>query len=455
MQVRWAWLLGMSLSVSCVMAAAPAPTMIRNVTVVVLPEGRLEAGRDVLVRKGRIERIGPTGRIAAPAGTAVVNGGGRFLMPGLAEGHAHVPGPNQKDYAHDVLLLYLVHGITTIRGMLGDAWHLELRESLAKGEVLGPRLYTAGPSINGKSAPSSERAIAMVREQAAAGFDFLKLHPGLTREVFDAIAAASGPAKITFQGHVSEAVGVPHALEARQRAIDHLDGYVQALSTAACVGGPVGGGFFGIGLVHCVEDARIPELARQTREAGTWIVPTQILLEQWASPPTEESLRKRPTTRFVPPRVLEQWLESRRNFLGIEGLTPERAKRFVAIRRALIRELHAQGVPILLGSDAPQVFNVPGDSALEELRVYVESGLSPAEALSTGSVDVARFFGASERFGQVREGLEADLLLLEANPLQDVTAVRRLAGVMVRGRWLPRGELDRILAELAERAGGG
>lgn len=127
--------------------------------------------------------------------------------------------------------------------------------------------------------------------------------------------------------------------------------------------------------------------------------------------------------------------------------------RLVEIRRALIRELHAQAVPILLGSDAPQVFNVPGDSALEELRLYVEIGLTPAEALNTGTVNVARFFGASERFGQVREGFDADLLLLDANPLDDVRAVRKLAGVMVRGRWSTSEEIGRRLAALAEKHG--
>jgi len=455
MYVRLGVLIGVALAAQQAVAVDGPPTLFRDVTVVVLPEGRLDAHRDVLVRTGRIERIAPRGTLGAPAGSVVVNGRGRFLMPGLTEGHAHVPGPNQKEYAEDVLLLYLAHGLTTIRGMLGDAWHLQLRDRLNRGEALGPRPYAAGPSLNGNSAPTVERAAAMVREQAAAGFDFLKLHPGLKREVFDAIAATASASRIPFQGHVSDDVGVVHALAARQRAIDHLDGYMQELSDPACLAGPVSGGFFGVGLVHCVDEARIRELARLTRDAGTWIVPTQILLEQWAAPPGEDDLRARPAMRFMPPRVVTQWLDARRNFLGTQGLTPERASRFVEIRRALIRELHAQGVPILLGSDAPQVFNVPGDSALEELRLYAEIGLTPTEALNTGTVNVARFFGASDRFGHVREGFEADLLLLEANPLQDVRAVRQLAGVMARGRWLPRKELDELLAAVATRAARG
>src|SRR5688572_29467050 len=168
----------LALHVQAACAATAVPTLIRNVNVVVLPEGRLAQRRDVLVRAGRIERIGPGGRMPAPAGGLSVNGHARYLMPGLAEAHAHVPGPAEKAHARDVLMLYLLHGLTTIRGMLGDPWHLELREELARGEVLGPRLYTAGSSINGTSAPRPQRAVQMVRDQAAAGFDFLKLHPG-------------------------------------------------------------------------------------------------------------------------------------------------------------------------------------------------------------------------------------------------------------------------------------
>jgi hypothetical protein len=437
-------------------AAGAPPLLLRGVTVVELPEGRLATNRDVLVRDGRIERIAASGssRERTPKETLIVEGRGRFLMPGIAEGHAHVPGPKQQDYAEEVLLLYVAHGVTTIRGMLGDPWHLELRDRLARGEALGPRLYTAGPSLNGRSAPSVERAVQMVREQSAAGYDFLKLHPGLTRPVFDAIAAAGAEARISLQGHVSDEVGVPHALAAKQRAIDHLDGYVQAISDPACLGGPVSPGFFGIGLVQCADEKRIAQIVRDTRAAGTWMVPTQILVEQWAAPPDEQALRARPAVRYVRPAVIAQWLESRRDFLGLQGLTPERARRFTEIRRALIRAMHTQGVPILLGSDAPQVFNVPGDSALEELRIYVEIGLTPAEALSTATVNAARFFGAGDRFGQVREGLEADLLLLDANPLEDVRALRKLAGVVLRGRWLSREELDEHLEQLAARQAG-
>lgn len=425
--------------------------LFRNATVLTMSEAGVLAGHDVLIESRRIVRLAPTGDIEPPAGARIVDARGRFLMPGLAEMHAHVPAPPNEQYAHDVLLLYVAHGITTIRGMLGHPWHLELRADIAAGHVLGPRLYTSGPSLNGNSAPDADTARRMVREQQAAGYDFIKLHPGLKRDVFDAIVAAAREAGIPFSGHVSDDVGLAHALAARQSAIDHLDGYMQALAEERCLDGSVAAGFFGIGLTRCVDPDQLPLLVTATRLAGTWMAPTQVLLEQWALPPDEATLAARPAARYLPPAVLRQWADARSRFIGLQGLNRADAEAFVALRRRLIRELYAADVPILLASDAPQVFNVPGDSALMELAIYAESGLGNAGALATATVNPARFYGASGLFGQVREGLEADLVLLAGDPLEDIANVRRIEGVMLRGRWLDRAELDVRLAELEQR----
>ena len=432
-------------------APAPAPTLFTGATVITLSGAGTLLRHDVLVVDGRIARVAPAGTVEAPPGTRRVEAAGRYLIPGLAEMHAHLPGPERREYAEDVLLLYVAHGITTVRGMLGHPWHLELRESIAARETLGPRVYTAGPSLNGGSAPDAATARRMVREQKAAGYDFLKLHPGLKREVFDAIAEEARNAGIPFSGHVSEDVGLARSLEAGQRAIDHLDGYMQALVEPGCFDGPVAAGIFGIGLTRCASAARIPAAVKMTRDAGTWMAPTEVLLERWVYPPDLEALRRDPASRYVPDAVLEQWYAGRVRFLGAAALPADVAEKFVSLRRELIRQLHAGGVPLLLASDAPQVFTIPGESALAELELYVAAGLTPAEALTTGTVNPARFYAAGDVFGSVSEGLEADLVLLEGNPLEDISQVRRIAGVMVRGRWLDRGELDARLDALAAR----
>jgi imidazolonepropionase-like amidohydrolase len=188
-----------------------------------------------------------------------------------------------------------------------------------------------------------------------------------------------------------------------------------------------------------------------TRAAGAWMAPTEVLLERWVRPPDPGALRRQPASRYVSDEVLEQWYAGRVRFLGAAVIPADLAEKFVSLRRTLVRQLHAAGVPILLASDAPQVFNVPGESALAELELYVAAGLAPAEALATGTVNAARFYQAEGVFGTIREGLEADLVLLEGNPLEDIAQVRRIAGVMVRGRWLDRGELDAKLDALAAR----
>jgi len=428
------------------------PVVFRNAVVITMTGAGSLTGQDVLVDGGRIAAIAPSGSIGIPAGATIVDAAGRFLIPGLAEMHAHVPGPDQRAYAEDVLLLYVAHGITTIRGMLGHPWHLELRRAIAEREVLGPRLYTAGPSLNGGSAPDADTARRMVREQQAAGYDFIKLHPGLRRDVFDAIVEEARRLGIPFSGHVSDDVGVMHALAAHQSAIDHLDGYMQLLAEPRCLDGSVAPGFFGIGLTGCADMTRIPGAIEATLAAGTWQAPTQVLLEQWALPPSEDELRARPATRYLPARVLEQWRDARQRFIGLQALPETHARKFIALRRQLIRDMHEAGVPILLASDAPQVFNVPGDSALAELGIYVDSGLSTIDALATGTVNPARFYSAENVFGSIREGLEADLVLLGGNPLEDIRNIRNIEGVMVRGRWLDRTELDRRLGMLVARS---
>jgi hypothetical protein len=441
----------LSLSVlSCIAQAAEPHVLFKNATVITMDGGRVLAKHDLLVQDGRIARISPTGAVAAPDGTIVVDGTGRFLMPGLAEMHAHVPGPEPAGYAEDLLTLFAAHGITTIRGTLGQPLHLDLRNRIERGELIGPRLFTSGPSINGNTAPDAATARRMVREQKAAGYDFLKLHPGLEREVFDALAATSRAERIPFSGHVSVAVGVENALAAGQSAIDHLDGYLQALARPDCLDHPVPAGIFGLDLADCADDARIPQLVAATLTAGTAMVPTQILVEQWAEPPTDERLRARASYRFLSPATITQWRKARTRF---DPASPQ-AKRFVELRRELLRQMHAAGVPILLGSDAPQIFNMPGESTFAELELYGEIGLSPMDALATATVNVARFFGQENRFGRLREGLEADVLLLAADPRADLANVRRLEGVLLRGRWLPRDRLDVMLDDIAARQAG-
>ena len=404
---------------------------------------RVLADQTVVVRGSRIELVGPAASVTAPGDARRIDGRGKFLLPTLAEMHAHIPAGQATDAQIErVLYLYAAHGVGTIRGMLGHPRHLPLRDRVARGEIVGPTIHTSGPSLNGNTTPTPDAAAAAVRAQKAAGYDFLKIHPGVPRAAFDALAETARQLSIRFAGHVPADVGLARALEARYWTIDHLDGYVEAL---AGPGAPASE-MFGLNLVGRVDEARIGPLVAQTRAAGVAQVPTEALFEHWVGAATAEAMAGWPEMRFVPKAQLADWMKQKRE-LTAEFPAGQR-ERFLAVRRALLKQMHANGVTLLLGSDAPQVWNVPGASIHRELRYLVDAGLSPWAALETGTGAVARFFGTADR-GTVETGKRADLLLLDANPLEDIGNSSRIAGVMLAGRWLPRDELSARLDAIA------
>jgi imidazolonepropionase-like amidohydrolase len=425
-----------------------------NVTVIPMDRERRIPGQTVLVWDDRIVEIGPVARVKVPEGGVRVDGRGKFLIPGLAEMHAHIPGGQASDSVVErTLFLYLAGGITTVRGMLGHPRHLELRARAARGELLSPTIYASGPSLNGNSIPDAAAAAKAVIAQKAAGYDFLKIHPGVSREAFDTLAATARRSGMPFAGHVPEEVGIARALEARYATIDHLDGYIEGMLRE---GSPVSAdqsAFFGMNLGEHLDEAKLPALVEATRRAGVWNVPTQVLLENLTVAGSSQELARRPEMRYVPPENRAQWAEVKDGMLAETNSTAESARRMIEMRRRLIKALHTAGAGLLLGSDAPQFYNVPGFSIHRELESLVASGLTPFEALETGTRNVATFFGTQKETGTIEKGKRADLILLDADPLADIRNTTRRSGVMVRGRWLPQAEIERRLAEVATAVG--
>jgi hypothetical protein len=367
--------------------------------------------------------------------------------------HAHVPPGTDRQWIDDVLFLYSANGVTFARSMLGAPHHLDLRAKAERGEILSPRIYTSGPSLNGNSVAAPADGRRIVAEQKDAGYDFLKIHPGLDRPRYDAIAETARSLGLPLGGHVPDAVGLSRALEVRQAAVDHLDGYMSLLVRDGSLLAKAAPGFFGFDLVPEVDERKIAEVVRKTRAAGTWNVPTQSLIEHVMLPePSAAELIARDEMRYVPRKMRDQWLKAKADQLAAPSYDPARARRFVEVRRKLIKGLQDGGAGLLLGSDAPQWFNVPGFALHHELRMLVASGLTPFQALSTGTRNVARFLGQDKDFGTVAKGKRADLILLEANPLADVAHVQKRAGVMLNGRWLPESEIRAGLEAIARRS---
>ena len=225
----------------------------------VLPMDGRDVTRDqtVIVRDSRIETIGAAAETDIPQGARRIDGSGRYLVPGLTEMHAHLPGAAERQYLEEVLFLFVANGITTIRVMQpGDPFFLELRDDLIPDrEVLGPRIYTGGPTLLGRRVESPEAARRMVFEQAEAGYDFIKMHAGLTPDQYDAAVEAAKEVGIAFAGHVAPAVGIERALAAGQASLEHLDSYVEYMLFDDVDLSETPAGFYGINVVDYVDCA--------------------------------------------------------------------------------------------------------------------------------------------------------------------------------------------------------
>src|SRR5688500_17336843 len=403
----------------------------------------------VIVENGRISYVGAARNV--PAGATVVDGRGKFLTPGIAEWHAHAPSGAGAIHAHRVLSLYALAGVTAARGMLGAPLHLALRDSIRNEQVFGPRLLTSGPSFNANTVSSPAVAVAMVTDQKNAGYDLLKIHPGVPRVAFDSLAATANRLRIPFAGHVPLEIGLDVALTSKYSSIDHLDGIVEAMYAGQQPVTPQVNGFFGLGIMRQLDQSRFGAIVERIRASGVAMVPTQILIDNYANDATGDELTSLPEFRYWVPQQVAAWRTNKNNYLAQAPVSREQRQEFIALRRRLIKALYDGGVPFLLGSDAPQLWNVLGFSAHRELNALVAAGLTPYQALRTGTVDVAKFMGEEGRSGVVRVGARADLMLLDANPLDAIANSLRINGVVVNGRWIGPAERERMLEALLTR----
>lgn len=418
-------------------ASAQAPAQgtyaFTNVNVIPMDTERLLANQTVVVANGRIAVVAPAESANVPASAERIDGSGKFLLPGISEMHGHIPVTRAE--AEDVLFLYVAAGATTVRGMQGHPNQLDFRREVQAGRMIGPRMWLAAPAMRGNNVPDAATAERRVREAKAQGFDLLKVHEGLSANAYAAIVETATEVGLPWGGHVSEHVLVEGALAARQSTIDHFDNYLEAMqpngSPALSATGP---GRNALLALHA-DASTIPRLARATREAGVAVVPTQILWEVLRGARDPAALTSRPENAYMPRETVESWTNRTRN--AFANANREAAIREAALRQQLLKAMHDEGVIILMGTDAPQVFSVPGFSLHRELPLMAESGMTPYQVLRTGTVNVAEFLGIGDRAGTVAAGNYADLILLDSNPLENIEAIATNAGVMVDGRWLP------------------
>jgi imidazolonepropionase-like amidohydrolase len=435
-----------------------------NVNVIPMTGNRVLRDQTVIVRDGRIARIGPSSKLSAPKDALRVEGNGKFLIPGLIDMHAHLlsDGSFPDELGPDELTIMLANGVTTVRLMIGTPEHLILRQRIAKGEIVGPTVYAASPELtgraqgspfNGRVVTKPEEASAAVRDFKAAGYDFIKLTNFITRPVYDAVIEAAKLNSIRVVGHVDTQVGVWRALEAGQQ-IEHLDAYLESVLRDDS---PIKTSVSDVGLfrkanwesLDYIDELKIKKIAQATAKARIYSSPTLTFFKvTFGTGISEDEIRARPDFRFVPPKLRDRWFAAGRR---IWASPPSEARRreYVRVRNQLVKEIYDAGGKIMTGSDTPEWFMLYGWTLHREIKSLVEAGLTPYAALEAATRNPAEFLKAP--VGTIETGKRADLVLLNANPLDDVANTERRSGVMVGGRWFTENDLQRMLDEIAPR----
>ena len=436
-------------------AQEPAPLAelaIVGVTVVDVEAGALRPGRTVVVRGETIAEIGAMGEVAVPAAAERIDGGGLFLIPGLIDSHVHSIASEVEGR------LQLAHGITLVRDMGGNTLGMvQLRDARAKGEKLGPEMIVTGAIVDGSPptwpfsevCTSPEDGQAAVRKLAAAGVDQIKLYSRLQPEVFRAAAAEAKEQGLLPVGHVPRRVSIEDAAAAGQRTLEHLNGF------DALIGRLTDEGFEQSASGHFRYWASFAQLDRELlrptfealRASGTTICPTLVVMQGMARA-GEDSAAEDPRMKYVPSFLVGFWSGGRYADYGrqVQGYLPGMT--------AMVEELHRAGVTLIAGTDQANPFVFAGSSLHDELQNLADIGMSPAEALRSTTLTPARVFGLDDRIGSVAAGKAANLVLLRANPLEDIGHAREIEAVLLRGRLFDRAALDALLVEAGRAAGG-
>ncbi len=422
-----------------------------SVNLIDMTDERVLRDHYIHVRNGQIIAISPEARgLPTDRNATIIDGNGAYVIPGLAEMHSHIPTTNSDDFSYlqDVMWLYLANGVLNVRGMIGHPSHLVLKEKIEKGEIVGPRIFAAGPSLNGDSVEDAVAGNRMVKEQAKAGYDHLKLHPGLDMPKFMAISTTAKAEGIKFGGHVSLDVGLEQSLLNGYRSIEHMDGYIEALIAEKERLDPQIAGPFSMLLVKEVDYSKLPAMIDLTLEHEAWIAPTLTLFERFFGYIPADEFRLAPEMKYMPGLQVQQWVNQKKMLEAQGILKEENVLPYLEFRKELLMKLHQSGVPIIMSSDSPQVFNVPGFSIHHEIAAMQDAGMSAYEILKSGSVNVAKYFEREGEFGQLIPGSSADFVLLRSNPLENLEALKEIQSIMLRGEWIQKKKLDEELSRI-------
>jgi imidazolonepropionase-like amidohydrolase len=405
----------------------------------------------VIVENDRIVAMGLRASTSPAPDAAVIDGTGKYLMPGLADMHVHLmnqemitaltkkDGPIQP--IENMLYLYLANGVTTVRVMAGYPELLELRDAIARGEVLGPRLIVTTPLLDGakpiwpaplsRSIPDADAARAVVQEAKRDGYDMVKVYTLLGREAYDAIIEEAEKVNLKVVGHVPVLVGQKRVFESGQAEITHAEEYWR--------------------FTRNYGDEVVDRFTAMTKESGMWFSPT---ITTYRDQMTDgETVMNRPENRYLDPLILDFWA-TRVPPANTNEKAKARWKQQVEVlggfMRRLVKSLYDAGVPLMTGTDALNPMAMPGFAMHRELEEFVNAGIPIHESLRAATARPAEFMEETDEWGTIATGRRADLVLLNANPLENIGNTKRIEGVMHRGQWLTAEAIQQQLDQFAK-----
>jgi hypothetical protein len=425
-------------------SSPPRVLAITNVSVIPMDRERVLPHETVIVRDGRIAAVGPSDHVDIPARAQRVDGSGRFLIPGLVDAHVHYDEEDPAVHPHvgainrQFSALFLSAGITSVMNLCGSRGNLELRDSIARDDVVGPRMFTSPPCLD-DSTMTEAQGDSAATASGAAGYDFLKVYSFLSADGFRGIVAGAHRAHIPVVGHIPVRVGLQRMLDAGAAGIVHAEEFLYNAPFRLQYGET------GPGSTK-LDAHEIPKVAHAVHHAGVTVTPTLVAYTTIIEEATDlDAVLASPEMKLVSRdvKVSRGW-ERADNARARRLNTPNALAKLragLAFQRELVRAISDSGVALLAGTDAGgSIPMVPGWSLHDELADLVTAGLTPYQALRAGTAEPGEFFARNfhaEPSGTIAPGARADLVLLDANPLSDIRNTRRIHGVVVRGKWMP------------------
>jgi len=458
-------------------AAAPAAAreqadlLIRHATVIDVANGKALADQAIAVAGNTIRAVGPDGSVSRLyKAKGNVDATGKFVMPGLWDMHVHFGGEDLIAENKNLLPLYVAYGVTTVRDCAEDISPsvLEWRSLVAEGRLLGPRIFTSGPKLEGykpiwkgtiEVGTPAEVDTALDRLQGMK-VDFVKITDNtLKPDIFLYAVKAAKTRGLKTSAHTPYALTIEQAVSAGLNSIEHLDYLIKAGSPQeAAIGTDYSAGKLSYGeasdkFVETFDPTYAAEEYRRLAALGVYVTPT-LNMSRILAYLDREDHSKDPALAYIGPGLRKSYDWRIQRAAKATAAQVEARHREYELSLKVLPMLRNAGIPILAGTDAGYLnsFNYPGEGLHEELERYVEAGLTPRQALVSSTITGPAFLGHSDRYGSLTDGNAADILILDANPLSDVKATRAIRGVVLHGKWLDRAALDGLLAEAKAKA---